>query len=230
MIKTIEVAGISLDNYTVREAIMNIEKRLDDHGFHIIEEVNMDMLMMAETDEAVRGALEAAEITVIAEAKILEVVKASNYQRKHEIEHHDFFREMMKRIERNHKALFIVGDEAKQLEQMKKRVEELYPRCKIIGVEALEECGGATDNIVNLINSLAPDVILSIVPHPKQEHFLMQYHDKLSTELWYGIGEVKLDTQKKRFRDILRGFIRARKFEKQVEHYKDNSDPEAYKS
>lgn len=46
MIKTIDFAGIELDNYTVREMIMNVEKDMSDHGFHTIEEVNMDTLML----------------------------------------------------------------------------------------------------------------------------------------------------------------------------------------
>ena len=67
MIKTIDFAGIDLDNYTVREMIMNVEKDMSDHGFHTIEEVNMDTLMLAETDELVRKAIGFAEHTVIAE-------------------------------------------------------------------------------------------------------------------------------------------------------------------
>lgn len=66
MIKTIDFAGIELDNYTVREMIMNVEKDMSDHGFHTIEEVNMDTLMLAETDELVRKAIGFAEHTVIA--------------------------------------------------------------------------------------------------------------------------------------------------------------------
>ena len=49
MIKTIDFAGIELDNYTVREMIMNVEKDMSDHGFHTIEEVNMDTLMVCGT-------------------------------------------------------------------------------------------------------------------------------------------------------------------------------------
>lgn len=69
MIKTIDFAGIELDNYTVREMIMNVEKDMSDHGFHTIEEVNMDTLMLAETDELVRKAIGFAEHTVIAETE-----------------------------------------------------------------------------------------------------------------------------------------------------------------
>jgi N-acetylglucosaminyldiphosphoundecaprenol N-acetyl-beta-D-mannosaminyltransferase len=152
---------------------------------------------------------------------ILDAVGAANYQRRHEIEHRDFFREMMKRIERNHKSLFLIGDTVGQTQTLRSQIEELYPRCAIVGTEALEECMGATDNVVNLVNSLAPDVILSILPSPAQEHVLMQYRDKLSAGLWYGIGETPLVEQKRRFRDVLRNLIRVHKFEKQVNQYYD---------
>ena len=109
MIKTIDFAGIELDNYTVREMIMNVEKDMSDHGFHTIEEVNMDTLMLAETDELVRKAIGFAEHTVIAENGILEAVGAGSYQHRHEIEHHDFFFELMKRVERNHQTVFVIG-------------------------------------------------------------------------------------------------------------------------
>ena len=61
MIKTIDFAGIVLDNYSVRETIMNVEKNMSDQGFHTIEEVNMDTLMQAETDEVIKDALQMAE-------------------------------------------------------------------------------------------------------------------------------------------------------------------------
>lgn len=79
MIKTIDFAGIVLDNYSVHETIMNVEKNMSDHGFHTIEEVNMDTLMQAETDEVIKDALQMAEHTVIAEAGILDAVGAGSY-------------------------------------------------------------------------------------------------------------------------------------------------------
>ena len=105
MIKTIDFAGIELDNYTVREMIMNVEKDMSDHGFHTIEEVNMDTLMLAETDELVRKAIGFAEHTVIAENGILEAVGAGSYQHRHE-EHkrsaraHERFKVNAKRLPR----------------------------------------------------------------------------------------------------------------------------------
>ena len=184
MIKTIDVAGIELDNYSVRETIMNVEKNMSDNGFHTIEEVNMEMLLQAESDEVIREALASVEHTVIAERGILEAVGADSYQRKHEIDHHDFFYEMMKRIERNRKTIFVVGEKMEQTEQMCERIMELYPKCEVIGAEAIEECSGNLDALINEINSQTPDVIISVIPSPLQEHFLVENREKLSAGVW----------------------------------------------
>lgn len=222
MIKTIDFAGIELDNYTVREMIMNVEKKMSDHGFHTIEEVNMDTLMMSESDESIRKALDIAEHTVISENGILEVVGAGSYQRRHEIEHHDFFFEMMKRIERNHQTLFIIGNTSEHVKSMAEFLTERFPKCEIIGAEALEECSDTSDAMVNEINALTPDVILSVLPSPVQEHFLVENHEKLSAGLWYGVGAWDFSKEKQGLIGRLRKKIRAYKLEKQIHHYHDN--------
>ena len=224
MIKTIDFAGIVLDNYSVRETIMNVEKNMSDQGFHTIEEVNMDTLMQAETDEVIKDALQMAEHTVIAEAGILDAVGAGSYQRRHEIEHHDFFYELMKRIERNHKTLFVIGDSMERVEQMCERISDSYPKCDIVGMEALDECSGATDAVINEINALAPDVVLSIIPSPQQEHFLMENREKISAELWYGLGKIELGKKRSRLALKIHKLIRTHKLEKQLIRHSDEQE------
>lgn len=222
MIKTVNVGGIQLDNYTVRETIMRVEKALSDHGFHTVEEVNMDMLLLGETDEVVRQALATVEYTVIAETGILEAVGASSYQRKNEIEQHDFFYEMMKRLERNHKRIFLIGQTQEATMAAADRIGELYPRCAIEGMEALEDCHGAVDAVVNEINGLAPDVILSVLPSPVQEQFLMENQDKLSAGLWYGIGDRTHRRKKGKLLSAIGNKIRTRRLEKSLDRYQQD--------
>ena len=224
MIKTIDFAGIVLDNYSVRETIMNVEKNMSDQGFHTIEEVNMDTLMQAETDEVIKEALQIVEHTVIAEAGILDAVGAGSYQRRHEIEHHDFFYELMKRIERNHKTMFVIGDSMERVEQMCELISDRYPKCEIVGMEALDECTGATDAVVNEMNAVAPDVIFSIIPSPQQEHFLMENREKISAELWYGIGKIELGKARSRLALKIRKLVRTHKLEKQLIRHNDEQE------
>lgn len=219
MIKTIDVAGIRLDNYTVREAIMNLEREMSDQGFHTIEEVNTDTLMLAASDDTVRQALMILEHTVIAETGILEAVGASNYQRKHEIEHHDFFHELMRRLERGRKRIYLIGDTQERTDAMLQHMEELYPRCSLVGSAMLEGWDGTTDAVINDINSATPDVVISILPSPQQERFLLENRDKLFANLWYGMGTMGLSAEKKGIVGFFRRYIRTYKLEKQIHSY-----------
>ena len=86
MIKKIDIAGLQLDNYTVREMIMRVDRRISEKILTTIEEVNMDTLALAEFDEEVKQSLEACDYTVIADEGILRAVSADTLQRRHEIE------------------------------------------------------------------------------------------------------------------------------------------------
>ena len=180
--------------------------------------------MLADSDDTVRAALDFVEHTVIAEAGILDAVGAGSYQRRHEIEHHDFFYELMKRIERNHKTMFVIGDSMERVEQMCELISDRYPKCEIVGMEALDECTGATDAVVNEMNAVAPDVILSIIPSPQQEHFLMENREKISAELWYGIGKIELGKARSRLALKIRKLVRTHKLEKQLIRHNDEQE------
>lgn len=218
MIKTIDFAGIELDNYTVREMIMNVEKDMSDHGFHTIEEVNMDTLMLAETDELVRKAIGFAEHTVIAENGILEAVGAGSYQHRHEIEHHDFFFELMKRVERNHQTVFVIGDTTEHVEKTCAFYQSILENARSWEQKRLKTVRG-TDAMVNEINALTPDMILSVLPSPDQEHFLMENCEKLSAGLWYGIGSWDFTKRRQGLLGNIRNLIRTYKLERQLIHY-----------
>ncbi len=220
MIKKIDIAGIQLENYTVRESIMQLEKSLSEDGFCTIEEVTMDMLMMAEGNGKVREALDMLNHTVIAENGILDAVGQNSMQRQHEIENRVFFYEMMKRLARNHKTVFILGRTEEETNGFYEFLSEEFRRLEFSGVEAMESCVGETDAIVNEINAATPDAIVSILPSPFQEEFLIENKDKLFAGLWYGVGDYMAFTEKKRtLFDFFRKKSKTRALEKKVSQY-----------
>lgn len=222
MIKEIDVAGIPLDNYSVRELSMILERELSKPGFHTIEEVNTDTLMLTASDDLVRKALLAMEHTVISEAAILEAVNAGTYQRRREVEHHDFFYEIMRLFERNHKKICLLGVEESRTLAMEEKLCGLFPRCTMVSF-ALELYEGAADALVNEINAATADVILSILPSPLQEHFFMENRDKLSANLWYGIGLMNPETVRKGFLGWIDHHIRTYRLGRYINSSKQES-------
>lgn len=196
MIKEITVAGIKLNSYTAMENLTRIGKNLDDHVFTTVEEIYMRTLLLAKEDECVKDVVEAMDVTVIAENGIWDAVEENTSLRKREVEKREFFFQLMRILERNKYSIFILGEQSQEIAKTCEYISEEFPRLNIVGTAVVEENGGAEEGIINDINTIAPDVIISVLPSPMQEHFLANHKAMLSTRLWYGIGSGKVVGQK----------------------------------
>ena len=178
MLKKIDILGIEVDNYTVREAMMQVENYLDNTVMNTIETIDMKMLELAGRDETVRACMEQLDLAVIGEKEI----------RISEIINHDFFREFIKRIIRNHKRVFLLAETVAQEEQLEHFLVGKYEQIEVAGHCAIEEKSNDFESVVNEINSASADVIFSILPSPLQEQFLTENKSKLDAKIWYGLS------------------------------------------
>ena len=193
MIKKIDIMGILLDDYTVREALHQIESFSDDNVLRSIESISMQMLMEAEKDEELRNAISSLDLAIVGQKEILEVAGVGTMQRIKETEENDFFYEFLKRLERNHKRLFLLGETEEKNNRIKEKLIEQYPQLSIVGEYALENCIGDQAAIINEMNAATPDLVLSALPSPTQEHFFWEHKDKINARIWYGVGDVEID-------------------------------------
>lgn len=193
MIKKIDIMGILLDDYTVREALHQIESFSDDNVLRSIESISMQMLMEAEKDEELRNAISSLNLAIVGQKEILEVAGVGTMQRIKETEENDFFYEFLKRLERNHKRLFLLGETEEKNNRIKEKLIEQYPQLSIVGEYALENCIGDQAAVINEMNAATPDLVLSALPSPTQEHFFWEHKDKINARIWYGVGDVEID-------------------------------------
>ena len=193
MIKKIDIMGILLDDYTVRETLHQIESFSDDNVLRSMESISMQMLMEAEKDEELRNAISSLDLAIIGQKEILEVAGVGTMQRIKETEENDFFYEFLKRLERNHKRLFLLGETEEKNNRIKEKLIEQYPQLSIVGEYALENCIGDQAAVINEMNAATPDLVLSVLPSPTQEHFFWEHKDKINARIWYGVGDVEID-------------------------------------
>lgn len=219
MIKKINIAGIQLDNYSVRESIMDVEHSVETPALYTVLEVTMNTLLHAQTDEKITEVLESVSQTVIAESGILDAADWGSSQRKREIETHAFFFELLKRLERNHKRLFILGNTVEETDRIYDMILDEFPRTEVVGLADLESCMGEEDAIVNEINASDLDVLLSVLPTPKQEYFWLEQKDKISANLWYGMDIEKLEPKRHRFYRWVKKNISRKKLKEHISSY-----------
>ncbi len=216
MIRKIDIGDVQLDNNTVRESVMLVERAITEQGFVAMEEVTLKTLLLAEENDKVSEGLKMLDHTVIADNEILVAAKQGNMQRKYEIEDHTFFFELMKRLERNGKRVFLLGESKEKIAERVPFFLSRYPKLQIAGTGAIEDCAGNDEALVNQINSLSPDVIICLLPAPFQEVFLLEHKGKISANLWYGMGEINPSEEKTSLFERLRKRRQKKELEKVI--------------
>lgn len=189
MVKRIEIAGIGLDNYTVREAMEQISGYWEYTGMNTIEAISMELLVLAGEDERLRQSLGLLDLAIINDREILRAAGITSPQRIRETEEHQFLGEFMKYLVHEEKTVYLVGDTVEQTDALKEFLQEYYEKLKVVGSQALEACNRDVDSLVNEINTVSPDVVFSVLPTPRQEYFLMENKSRMSAGIWYGLGQ-----------------------------------------
>lgn len=188
MIKDIIVAGIKLKNYSAHENLTQVETNLEANVFTCIEDIYMRTILLAKADETVKSEIEATNITVIADGEILDAAGASTFFLQSEIKSKEFFFRLMRRVERSDMTVFVVGGLQKEAEAAMEYLAEEFPRMRLEGYKLLDESIASHEEVINEINMIAPDMIVSVLPSPEQEHFIADHKGMLSTKIWYGLG------------------------------------------
>lgn len=188
MVKKLDILGISLDNYTVREAMLRIEVCWNNTIMSTVETISMDTLVKAQSDELVKNCIENLDLAIICDKEILKAAGIVSSQRMKETVENEFLKEFLRRAARNKRTAYLLGESGEQIGLLQGFLNEGYERIKIAGAYALSECGGDYDAVINEINIATPDVIFSVLPTPEQEYFLKEHKEKLNAKIWYGLG------------------------------------------
>lgn len=186
--KTINVLGMRVDNYTVRESLLRLDTYLGGTGLNIIETVTMRKLLMAGEYPVIRNCLSQADFCVIGECGILSETGSASAQRMREVRDRDFLKELAGRMERGRKRVFLIAMTQTRIERMKELFSQWVPNFKEAGSYAVESSAQDMDAVVNEINGSTPDIVISALDSPMEEEFVTSHKDKIGTSVWYGIG------------------------------------------
>ncbi len=220
MLKKLDILGLELDNYTVREAMLNVENYLNNDVMNTIETISMRMIEQAGGDDVMHNCLQELDLAVIGEKEILTAAGVTSMQRMKETGENEFFHEFMKRLIRNKKTAYLLGEKQADVERLGAFLHDEYEKVRIVGQYAMEDCAGDLDAVVNAINVETPDVVFSVLPSPYQEHFLEDNRGKLSARVWYGLGEhYAADEKKHSLLRWLRRIIRRKKLTNRLNEY-----------
>lgn len=226
MIKQIQLLGMTFPNYSLRDELQLAQEALHSERLCMFLTVSMQSLMKVSSGFGEeKSFVEQADLIVVEDPEILSVAGITSNQRIREASDHLFFTELMKRLQRGQQQVYLVAAKNVALDKIKEILAQRYEKLKIVGQYSIEEYPDDLDRMINEINSAAPDIILSVMPTPQQEEFLMKNRSKLLAKLWYGLGEnYGLLMEKKGFGWRMKRLIHFGRFKMHVNQYDDHGE------
>lgn len=226
MIKQIQLLGMTFPNYSLRDELQLAQEALHSERLCMFLTVSMQSLMKVSSGFGEeKSFVEQADLIVVEDPEILSVAGITSNQRIREASDHLFFTELMKRLQRGQQQVYLVAAKSAALDKIKEILAQRYEKLKIVGQYSIEEYPDDLDRMINEINSAAPDIILSVMPTPQQEEFLMKNRSKLLAKLWYGLGEnYGLLMEKKGFGWRMKRLIHFGRFKMHVNQYDDHGE------
>lgn len=225
MVKKIRLIGMEMDNFTLQEEMMQSEAFYDRQELNIIRTVSIKMLSLAADSQAVRDGIRQADLLVVGDREILTEAGIYSSRRLREASEHGFMREFLSRMISRQSSFFLIAKNQDKLADFREFLNTEYENMMIAGNYLLDGCGGDYDMMVNEINAASPDVVLSVLPSPQEDMFLLGEKDKIRARVWYSLSTDYKNVKKRpsflfRFQQL----IHRERFKNAVHHYEDRHE------
>lgn len=207
--KEISVLGIKMNDMSLREALREVDEYLESFRLNTICFLNTELLMKSKDDLSLRNAIQSMDMIVAGSAEILTAGGITAHSRRKEVEGNFFLRELIRRLAYEKRKVFIMGKSQEELVHMREVFLKVENKLTFFGSFALDGPEISTDAIINEINSVVPDVIISMIPSPDQELIMAENSSMVNAKFWLAIQPETLETltvnsgQKKGFADFI---------------------------
>lgn len=190
--KRISVLGVELRDYPVKESMKLILQYLNSGSLDTVAFLTTGLLMEAKDNEELKNCIETMDMTIPVTTDILTASGSSSWSREKEIENNAFLKELLRRLAKDKKKIFLLGEAESDLISMRESLLTFDDRLTFFGSYAYEKLTGAEDAIINEINNVMPDVVISTLSTPKQVHMISENKMKINARVWIALTDVNL--------------------------------------
>lgn len=214
----INILGVELDRLTAKAAMKQMMQYMEGESVSTVEMVTLEMLMQGQDNAEWKSMMEEMDLLLPSDKTILESVGIEEGNDIRDLENNIFLRLFFRYLERNRKSVFLLAEKEEDISRLKEKVFSYRKGISIAGEAVIVSDSGKEDSVINAINGVEPDCILSVLPCPWQETFIQESRPLLNARVWFGCGPLlgQKEMQEKA-RGRLKYFFLKKLFRYQVE-------------
>lgn len=193
----INILGMSLTDYSLREAIGITDRFLGGGSLNTILFVSAKILVGAGISAKQQAWIEGADLIVWSDAEIIRQAGITAKNRIHEVENQEYLKEILRRLGRGKKSLYLLGESEEELEKLEYDLKNFREDMNIIGKGIAGSIQTEWDDQANRINDFAPVAVISRMPFERQVEIVESMKNFLNAEIWLALDYEMLPADRK---------------------------------
>lgn len=186
--KSISVLGVQLKDLSVRESLKLANVYLNSDSLSTMCFINTGLMLEARDSSEVKECIESMDMIMPTTA---DVVSAMGYHER-EIANNNYLREFLKKLSREKRKIFIVGRSEEEQVKIREALLALDERLVFFGCFSYVDQPGVDDALINEINSVLPDVVISLLDSPVQEMLVSRTRQMVNARVWLMLKDENL--------------------------------------
>lgn len=219
----IDIFDIKIDALTAKDTLKKIVQFMESETVNTVEIVTLELLVQGQDNPEWKEKMRGMDLILSGERDILEAAqKAAGLLEDTAVDNGHLIRELDKKLflkmflrylQRTRKKVFLLAEQEEELFFLQEELRSYAKGLVSAGHAVLPGDGERKDSVINEINGVEPDCIISVLPYPVQEKFISEAKALLNARVWVGCGlSLFQEEQKKRPAGKLRRFFLKRAF------------------
>ena len=188
----IRLLNISVDNLTMDEAINEIDRLINSGKFNYVVTPNVDHIVKLEKDSEFAEVYANADLVLTDGKPLIWISKWLKTPIKEKISGSDLFPKICELAADKGYKMFFLGAAEGVAAKAAENLQNKYAGLNIVGTYSpsfgFEKKEEEIANIVSMINSAEPDILIVGVGAPKQEKFIYHHLSELKVPVSLGLG------------------------------------------
>lgn len=190
MNERITVLDIGVNDYTAKHAMKQTMQYLQTEALNIIEMVTADTLMYAKEELTLKEDIECCDLVLPGEKEILEAANITEKKHLQEVKNGTYLKLFLHYLHKNHLRAYLLVENESEGEEIRNYLMKSYKGIQIVGVGNfhLDDC--SDDLIANAVNGSEADCVISFMPSPFEEAFVVRNRSLLNARVWLSVGRL----------------------------------------
>ncbi|MFO7278080.1 MAG: WecB/TagA/CpsF family glycosyltransferase [Pseudomonadota bacterium] len=184
----IHLMGCEIDNLSLEETLQTIEEFIASGEPHQHVVVNVDKLVKARRDPALRRVINDCALVNADGMPVVWASRLLGRPLKERVAGVDLFEALMARAARKGWRIFLLGAKEEVVSRVRLLYEAKYPDLRIVGHRNGYWKPEEEEEVVRQIAEARPDILFVAISSPKKERFLAMHQARMRVPFAMGVG------------------------------------------